>query len=370
MANDQILDPVGQEEQSTQTHFLSGDAGIETDELRLKPTACAIGEGMPAEKYNKQSIAESHVGIGQEKDGAAGRGNEGELQRSRAESLSASPKPRQNETLARSISPAFQDSEKQSPCSPPEEDTVFRPVLDQPQVVISNFRPQERGTQDPVSITRMASPNRKRDRDEYLSDDSSDDPDDPDDADYVRESGEDARGILSHRLKRARRPAVRLKPRPPRHNSERLSVDEAVQSEVVADQAPPTRLPDTETIPIRGFLTRQILLSGAIYSITFEEQAEHSCFQESGGATSHYENKVGSRNPKQTPQKRSRARKTTGPTRFLPKDDQLLIELKEERSLPWKRIAEYLPGRSEGSLQVHYCTRLKGRKAGNSGRSG
>lgn len=27
------------------------------------------------------------------------------------------------------------------------------------------------------------------------------------------------------------------------------------------------------------------------------------------------------------------------------------------------------PGRSEGSLQVRYCTRLKGRKAGNSGRS-
>ena len=50
--------------------------------------------------------------------------------------------------------------------------------------------------------------------------------------------------------------------------------------------------------------------------------------------------------------------------------DRLLIELKEERSLPWKRIAEYFPGRSAGSLQVRYCTRLKGSKAGNSGRSG
>ena len=56
----------------------------------------------------------------------------------------------------------------------------------------------------------------------------------------------------------------------------------------------------------------------------------------------------------------------TRPTRILSKDDQLLIELKEERSLPWKRIAEYFPERSEGSLQVRYCTRLKGRKAGNS----
>ncbi|OQE68111.1 hypothetical protein PENNAL_c0159G03836, partial [Penicillium nalgiovense] len=34
------------------------------------------------------------------------------------------------------------------------------------------------------------------------------------------------------------------------------------------------------------------------------------------------------------------------------------------------RIAEYFPGRSEGSLQVRYYTRLKGRKAGNSGHSG
>ncbi|CRL28795.1 unnamed protein product [Penicillium camemberti] len=378
MVNGQVLAPAAQEKPPTPTDLLPGDAGIEADELGSKPAACVIGKSMPAEKYNRHPVSESHVVIGQEKDRAAVHDKEGELQRRDAESLSASPKLRQNGTLARSISPTFQDSEKQSPYSPTEEVTGFcpvldqAPVLDQPSVVIPNCRFQERGTNDSVSITRMASSNRKRDQDEYISDDSSDDPHGPDDADYVGESGEDAHGnsVPFHRLKRARRPAVQLKPRPPRQNTKRLSVDEAVQFKVAADQSSPTSLHDIETIPIRGFLTRQILLSRVIYSVTFEEQAEHSCSQRSGRATSHHENKIGSQHSKQPPQKGSRAGKTTGPTRFLSKDDQLLIELKEERSLPWKRIAEYFPGRSEGSLQVRYSTRLKGRKAGNPGHSG
>lgn len=378
MVNSQVLDHAGQEKQSTLMDLLPGDAGIEADQLESKPAACVIGKSMPAEKYNRQPVSESHVVIGQEKDRAAAHDNEGELQRRDAESLSASPKFLQNGTLARSISRTFQDSEKQSPCSPTEEVAGFCPVLDpalvldQPSVVISNCRSQERGTKDTVSIARMASSNSKRDRDEYISDDSSDDPDGLDDADYVGESGEDAHGnsVPFHQLKKARRPAVQLKPRPPRQNTKRLSVGETVQSKVAADQTSPTSLHDIETIPIRGFLTRQILLSRVIYSVTFEEQTEHSCTQRSRRATSHYENKIGSQHSKQPPQKLPRAGKTTGTTRFLSKDDQLLIELKEERSLPWKRIAEYFPGRSEGSLQVRYCTRLKGRKAGNSGHSG
>jgi hypothetical protein len=267
MVNDQILDPTGQEKRSSQTHLLFGDARIEAHEPRLKTAACAIGESMPAEKYNRQLISESHVVIGQEKDGAAAYGDEGELQRRDAESLSASPKLGQNGILARSISPSFQGSEKQSPCSPAEEHTGFCPVLnqppvsDQPSVVISNFRPQERGTKDSVSITRIASPSRKRNRDEYLSGNNSDEPDGLDDADYVRESDEDAHAnsVPSHRLKKARRPAVRLKSRPSRHNTKRLSADEAVQSKGVTYQTSPTSLHDIETIPIRGFLTRQIL---------------------------------------------------------------------------------------------------------------
>ncbi|KAJ5443125.1 hypothetical protein N7445_004238 [Penicillium cf. griseofulvum] len=334
-----VNDPAGQEKQSTPTDLLPGDAGIEADELGSKPAACVIGKSMPAEKYNRQPVSESHMVIGQEKDRAATYDNEGEPQRRDAESLPASPKLRQNRTLARSISRTFQDSKKQSPCSPTEKVTGFcpvldpAPVLDQPSVVISNCRSQERGTKDTVSVTRMASSNRKRNRDKYISDNSSDEPNGLDDADYVGESSEDVHrnSVPFHRLKRARRPTVQLKPRPPRQNTKHLSVDKTVQSKVAADQISLASLHDLETIPIRGFLTRQILLSRVIYSVTFKEQTEHSCSQRSGRATSHYKNKISRQH---SPQKGPRAGKTTRPTRLLSKDDQLLIELKEERSLP------------------------------------
>jgi hypothetical protein len=44
---------------------------------------------------------------------------------------------------------------------------------------------------------------------------------------------------------------------------------------------------------------------------------------------------------------------------FTPEDDQLLIDLKENKSLTWRQIAEFSPGRSSGTLQVRYCTKLK-----------
>lgn len=102
---------------------------------------------------------------------------------------------------------------------------------------------------------------------------------------------------------------------------------------------------------------------------TFEDQEEHSHSRDSG-VSAHCENRIGNQHSEQPSRKGSRAGKSTGRAQALSKDDRLLIELKEDRSLPWKRIAEYFPGRSVGSLQVRYCTRLKGSKAGNSGRSG
>ena len=54
------------------------------------------------------------------------------------------------------------------------------------------------------------------------------------------------------------------------------------------------------------------------------------------------------------------ALKPRGPKlKFTPEDDGLLVELKENRSLTWKQIAEFFPGRSSGTLQVRYCTKLK-----------
>jgi hypothetical protein len=45
--------------------------------------------------------------------------------------------------------------------------------------------------------------------------------------------------------------------------------------------------------------------------------------------------------------------------KFTPEDDQLLVDLKEIKNLTWKQIAEFFPGRSSGTLQVRYCTKLK-----------
>lgn len=45
--------------------------------------------------------------------------------------------------------------------------------------------------------------------------------------------------------------------------------------------------------------------------------------------------------------------------KFSPEDDQLLVDLKENKNLTWKQIAEFFPGRSSGTLQVRYCTKLK-----------
>lgn len=54
------------------------------------------------------------------------------------------------------------------------------------------------------------------------------------------------------------------------------------------------------------------------------------------------------------------APKPRGPKlKFTPEDDQLLVDLKENKSLTWKQIAEFFPGRSSGTLQVRYCTKLK-----------
>ena len=54
------------------------------------------------------------------------------------------------------------------------------------------------------------------------------------------------------------------------------------------------------------------------------------------------------------------ARPPSGPkAKFTVEDDALLIELKEKHELTWKRISEYFPGRSSGTLQVRYCTKLK-----------
>lgn len=48
--------------------------------------------------------------------------------------------------------------------------------------------------------------------------------------------------------------------------------------------------------------------------------------------------------------------------RYSPGDDQLIKHLKEEEMLSWKEIAKRFPGRSQGSIQVHYTTQRKSKE--------
>lgn len=77
--------------------------------------------------------------------------------------------------------------------------------------------------------------------------------------------------------------------------------------------------------------------------------------------------------PKRTPRganhpaSQTKQRRDNGMQRkFSSVEDDLIIRLKEEFRLTWAEIhqrhIQRYPGRSKGSLQVRYCTRLKGRK--------
>ncbi|OBT60173.1 hypothetical protein VE03_10247 [Pseudogymnoascus sp. 23342-1-I1] len=47
------------------------------------------------------------------------------------------------------------------------------------------------------------------------------------------------------------------------------------------------------------------------------------------------------------------AQRPRGPKlKFTPEDDQLLVDMKENKTLTWKQIAEFFPGRSSGEQLV------------------
>lgn len=45
--------------------------------------------------------------------------------------------------------------------------------------------------------------------------------------------------------------------------------------------------------------------------------------------------------------------------KFTAEEDRLLIFLKEDKELTWNQIAHFFPGRTSGTLQVRYCTKLR-----------
>jgi hypothetical protein len=118
---------------------------------------------------------------------------------------------------------------------------------------------------------------------------------------------------------------------------------------------------ESHEIPICGSLTLQTFQSGIVYCLQFSqeelpfpldiEQAQDVISSASSGDRDrerpHLQERVVSRP----------GRHST----YSEDDDELLIQLKEKDKLPWDEIAAYFPERTKGTLQVHYCTKLKNR---------
>jgi hypothetical protein len=191
----------------------------------------------------------------------------------------------------------------------------------------------------------------KRSEQEMDNDGSADDSDDKDYAD-MSDAGGPTRGGTCHSRKRFRRTKDR------EHNDmegpSTPSLDVSCQS--VAATSSSSML-ESEEIPIHGYLTLQTIGSKVMYRLEFSQephQPSRTCV-------------TGSRRElKQLP---SQKQDTSLPARvrkkFLPKEDTLLRELKEDKCLSWAEITEQFteefPGRNKEALQVHYSTKLKRR---------
>jgi hypothetical protein len=125
---------------------------------------------------------------------------------------------------------------------------------------------------------------------------------------------------------------------------------------------------DTCTLPFEGLIRYKVTGSTTLYTLEFTIHnpslplpmtvsipANFSPPASTGTSNEHghwsVDTSVESLKP--TRQVRGRSR------RFSPKEDAMLIDMRERRMLPWKDIKPEFPDRSLASLQVHYSTKLK-----------
>ncbi|KFY46132.1 hypothetical protein V494_00590 [Pseudogymnoascus sp. VKM F-4513 (FW-928)] len=118
---------------------------------------------------------------------------------------------------------------------------------------------------------------------------------------------------------------------------------------------------ESHEIPIHGSLTLQTFQSGIVYCLKFSQEElpfplEIEQAQDVISCAS-----SGDRDRERLPLRERVASRPGRHSTYSEDDDELLIQLKEKDKLPWDEIAEYFPERTKGTLQVHYCTKLKNR---------
>ncbi|KAI7969360.1 hypothetical protein EIK77_000913 [Talaromyces pinophilus] len=105
--------------------------------------------------------------------------------------------------------------------------------------------------------------------------------------------------------------------------------------------------PESESIPIQGFLQLRTKGTEVIYSLEFSQTHFSSFFSDK---------------QMKFPQTHPRTAYPTTKTPYSPEEDELIIDLKAQK-LSWDEIedqfAERFPHRKKSSLQVHYCNKLK-----------
>lgn len=122
--------------------------------------------------------------------------------------------------------------------------------------------------------------------------------------------------------------------------------------------------------PMQGFFKRTTIGNEIRYSMDFSlEQLQGLCAVACPRhATPPNSDRDSSAGPANLPKVSTRVKKirSAPPSRskrtpFTSKENAMLVDLKENKSWPWKRIEPKFPQRTLNSLQVHYCTKLKGK---------
>ena len=124
---------------------------------------------------------------------------------------------------------------------------------------------------------------------------------------------------------------------------------------------------DYEEWPMEGFLKRTRVGHQLFYSLDFRLNDIGTTVSARGPSRSprkaiNIQNRNGRNSPvvlipSKQPRTGLSARKAG--SRFTVRENKKLIHLKEVSGLSWQEISCHFPGRTMGTLQVHYCTKLK-----------
>ncbi|KAF4234191.1 hypothetical protein CNMCM8980_004041 [Aspergillus fumigatiaffinis] len=189
------------------------------------------------------------------------------------------------------------------------------------------------------------------------------------DSDYLGDNGyaygnedDDDSDTLPHPRKRRRRGGtMRQRRGQVRHNTRGTTQRKTIRFDEPRHHCQITGLQDIETIPVRGYLTRQVLLSRVVYSFTFEEDRTTDLLSnESTRSPSEDQDDSLQSGHKARSNRRPSGYATGRRVTVLSEEDKLLMKLKQKDHLPWSEIVKHFPGRTKGSLQVRYSTKLKG----------